>query len=111
MSWSVQKSACIVCAGVLFVLSNPPSSLTWLKSSVYSSLVSGFGPSGRNCDAVSSASGVVPGSRRPTIGGGGLPGLGSQIPGAVGAEETVELRSGRRFGGGERFAAPRAHPP
>src|SRR5437899_541273 len=79
-SWSVQKSACIVCAGVRFVLSNLPSSLTWLKSSAYSSLVSGFGPSGRNCDALSSASGVIPGRRRPTIGGGGLPGLGLPDP-------------------------------
>ena len=77
-------AACIVCAGVLFVLSNRPSSLTWLKSSAYSSLVSGLGPSGRNCDAVSSASGVTPGSAKLTIGGGGLPGLGSHTPGSGG---------------------------
>jgi hypothetical protein len=54
-SWSVQKSASVVCSAVLAVLSNPPSSLTCWKSSAYSSLVRGFGPSGRNCEPLSSA--------------------------------------------------------
>jgi hypothetical protein len=52
MSWSVQKSACCVCAAVLVPLSDRPRSLTWLKSSTYAWLERGFGGPGELRSAV-----------------------------------------------------------
>ena len=104
MSWSVQKRASFVCSGVLLVLSMRPRSLTWLKSSAYSWLVSAFGPSGRNCERASSASGRIPGRQSPSTGSAALgchtpgPGAGGPRSDERGAAATAVVRAQREHG-------------
>jgi hypothetical protein len=78
-AFSDQKRATSVCSGVRTALSARPYALTSLKSSAYSALVSGFGPSGRNWSFDVSVSGLTCFSLTST---GVVPaGKGSKTPG------------------------------
>ena len=82
-AWSCQKIAASVWSGVRVVLVSEPSSLTSLKSSAYSALVSAFGPSVRSISAL----GTMNGRTLPTHGAGSFAkfgGVGRQMPGAGG---------------------------
>ena len=89
MSWSVQKRAWVVWSAVLVALSSAAELLDLVEVvGVLRRWSSEFGPSGRNCEALSSASGRIPGSRRPSTG----PGPGCQTPGpAAGGSRSASV--------------------
>src|SRR5262249_27550217 len=82
-AWSSQKIAASVWSGVRVMLVSEPSSLTSLKSSAYSALVSALGPSVRSI----STFGTMNGSTFPTHAAGSFKkfgGVGRQSPRGAG---------------------------
>ena len=83
IAWSCQKIAASVWSAVRVMLVSEPSSLTSLKSSAYSGLVSALGPSVRSISAL----GTMNGRTFPTHAAGSVAkfgGVGCQIPGGTG---------------------------